>query len=70
MKKKGKRSKKRRRGGRKGGGRGERGERGRQKSLTTFTTFPLGIQFPHNLTFRQIAANTNQMKLFKQSWIW
>lgn len=45
-----------------GGGKKGRGKReaGRERE----SIFSFGIQFPRNLTYRQIAANTNQMKLF------
>lgn len=45
-------------------------ERGSTRKIEKFSIFSFGISFPHNLTFRQIAANTNQMNLFTQSWTW
>lgn len=56
-------------GGKEGGRTGEerKGDRKRESSLVFFS---FGIQFPHSLTFRQIAADTNQMKLLKQPWTW
>lgn len=52
--------------GESGGGGQRRGLEGERK----LKIFSFGIQFLHNLTLRQIAATTNQMKLFKQLWTW